>query len=256
MAVERELTGIFRYDAYRCPSCGGDLQGADRALECESDWAVPDPRYPLEYVPLESQALRQARSRLNAHQDARPSTRILELLPPWLLSPLTLGLVFVLLYFSLKSLRDVLLIYTGIPFAAVGGVFALWWRGMPFSVSVAVGFIALTGIAVLNGQILIAAIRSFLEGDRPIHEAVIEAAKQRLRPVLATAITDAVGFVPMALSTGVGAEVQRPLATVVIGGVLTSTLLTLFLLPVLYDLTARVFSMKRSPGNAHGLQQE
>lgn len=171
------------------------------------------------------------------------------------LVPLTLGLVFVLLYFSLKSLRDVLLIYTGIPFAAVGGVFALWWRGMPFSVSAAVGFIALTGIAVLNGQILIAAIRSFLEGDKPIREAVIEAAKQRLRPVLATAITDAAGFVPMALSTGVGAEVQRPIATVVIGGVLTSTLLTLFLLPVLYDLTARVFSMKRSAGNAHGLQR-
>ena len=155
-----------------------------------------------------------------------------------LLVPLTLGLVFVLLYFSLKSLRDVLLIYTGIPFAVVGGVLALWWRGMPFSVSAAVGFIALTGIAVLNGQILVAAIRWYCDQRMPIREAVLAAAKQRLRPVLATAITDAAGFVPMAISTGVGAEVQRPLATVVVGGVLSSTMLTLFVLPLLYDLVA------------------
>jgi cobalt-zinc-cadmium resistance protein CzcA len=148
--------------------------------------------------------------------------------------PLTLGLVFFLLYFSLNNLRDVLLIYTGIPFAVVGGVFALAYRGMPFSVSAAVGFIALSGIAVLNGQILIAAIRTARETGRSVQDAVFTAARQRLRPVLATAITDAAGFVPMALSTGVGAEVQRPLATVVIGGVLTSTLLTLFVLPVVF----------------------
>jgi cobalt-zinc-cadmium resistance protein CzcA len=150
------------------------------------------------------------------------------------LVPLTLALIFFLLYFSLKSLRDVLLIYTGIPFAVVGGVFSLWYRGMPFSVSAAVGFIALTGIAVLNGQILVAAIRSFREAGHALREAVMMAAKQRLRPVLATAITDAAGFIPMAISTGVGAEVQRPLATVVIGGIMTSTLLTLFVLPLLY----------------------
>ncbi|MBT8246362.1 MAG: efflux RND transporter permease subunit, partial [Acidimicrobiia bacterium] len=152
--------------------------------------------------------------------------------------PMTLAFVFLLLYFSLKNFREVLLIYTGIPFAAVGGVFALWLRGIPFSVSAAIGFIALTGIAVLNGQILVAAIRSFLEQGRPLAEAVTDAAKQRLRPVLATAITDAVGFIPMAVSTGVGAEVQRPLATVVVAGVLTSTILTLFVLPLLYMLTA------------------
>ena len=148
--------------------------------------------------------------------------------------PLTLLIVFFLLFFSLKSLRDVVIIYTGIPFAAVGGVLALWYRGMPFSVSAAVGFIALAGIAVLNGQILVSAIRSFREEGLALADAVMTAAKQRLKPVLATGITDAAGFVPMALSTGVGAEVQRPLATVVIGGILTSTLLTLLVLPAVY----------------------
>jgi cobalt-zinc-cadmium resistance protein CzcA len=159
--------------------------------------------------------------------------------------PVTLLLVFFLLYFSLKNLREVLLIYTGIPFAAVGGVFALWARGMPFSVSAAVGFIALGGIAVLNGQILVSAIRAFIDQGNELRSAVTEAARQRLRPVLATAITDAVGFLPMAISTGVGAEVQRPLATVVVAGVLTSTVLTLFVLPILYLIV-----MKRSPRRA------
>jgi cobalt-zinc-cadmium resistance protein CzcA len=151
-----------------------------------------------------------------------------------LVVPLTLLLIFILLWFSLKRLRDVLIIYTGIPLAAVGGVFALWLRGIPFSVSAAVGFIALAGLAVLNGQVLVAAIRNFLDAGKPLAEAVTGAARQRLLPVVATAVVDAAGFLPMALSTGVGAEVQRPLATVVIGGVLTSTLLTLFILPALY----------------------
>lgn len=153
--------------------------------------------------------------------------------------PVTLLLVFFLLYFSLKDFRDVLLIYTGIPFALIGGVFSLWIRDIPFSVSAAVGFIALSGIAVLNGQILVSAIRLFVDKGEDLRESVVQAARQRLRPVLATAITDAVGFVPMAISTGIGAEVQRPLATVVIGGVLTSTLLTLFVLPLLYTLFGR-----------------
>ncbi|MDT8441847.1 MAG: CusA/CzcA family heavy metal efflux RND transporter [Desulfuromonadales bacterium] len=153
-----------------------------------------------------------------------------------LVVPLTLALIFVLLYFSLKRLRDVLIIYTGIPLAAVGGIVALHLRGIPFSVSAAIGFIALSGIAVLNGQVLVAAIRGLLDDGLPLVEAVTGAARQRLVPVLATAVTDAVGFLPMAVSVGVGAEVQRPLATVVIGGVLTSTLLTLFVLPALYLL--------------------
>ena len=166
--------------------------------------------------------------------------------------PLVLLLVFVLLYFSMKRLRDVLIIYSGIPFAAVGAILALWWRGIPFSVSAAVGFIALTGIAVLNGQILIEAVREYTGRGLPHRESVIEAAKSRLRPVLATGITDAVGFLPMAISTGVGSEVQRPLATVVIGGVVTSTLLTLLVLPALTSLFGAAHAdpdppAKRSP---------
>ena len=148
--------------------------------------------------------------------------------------PIALLLIFLMLYFSLKNFIDVFIIYTGIPFAFIGGVFALWGRGMPFSVSAAVGFIALSGIAVLNGQILVSTIRMLRKEGLVLDEAVKGAAKQRLLPVMATAITDAAGFIPMAISTGVGAEVQRPLATVVIGGVTTCTLLTLFVLPALY----------------------
>lgn len=150
--------------------------------------------------------------------------------------PLTLLMVFVLLFFSLKSLRDVCIIYTGVPFAVIGGVFALYLRGIPFSVSAAVGFIALIGIAVLNGQIMVVAIRGFREEGMSLLESIVEGGKQRLRPVLATAVTDVAGFIPMAISTGVGAEVQRPLATVVIGGMISGTLLTLFVLPILYRL--------------------
>ncbi len=153
--------------------------------------------------------------------------------------PLTLLLIFILLYFSLNRLRDVLIIYTGIPFAAIGGIYALWLREIPFSVSAAIGFIALSGIAVLNGQVLVSAIQSFLKEGFGLKDAVYHAAQQRLRPVLATAITDAAGFIPMALSTGVGAEVQRPLATVVVGGVITSTILTLLVLPLLYTVFGR-----------------
>lgn len=149
--------------------------------------------------------------------------------------PITLALIFFLLYFSMGNLRDVLIIYTGIPFAAIGAVGALWWRGIPFSVSAAVGFIALAGIAVLNGQIMVSTIRNNLREGLVFGNAIVSGARERLRPVLATAITDAVGFIPMALSTGVGAEVQRPLATVVVGGVITSTILTLFVLPALFQ---------------------
>lgn len=168
--------------------------------------------------------------------------------------PAVLLLVFVLLFFSMKKIRDVLIIYSGIPFAAVGAIVALWGRGIPFSVSAAVGFIALAGIAVLNGQILIGAVREFANRGLPRGQAIIEAAKTRLRPVLATGITDAAGFIPMAISTGVGSEVQRPLATVVIGGIVTSTVLTLFVLPVLSFLfggsgeDSRGAAMQRSEG--------
>ena len=153
--------------------------------------------------------------------------------------PLTLLLVFFLLYLSMRRIGDTLIVFTGNPLAAVGGVLALWIRGLPFSVSAAVGFIALSGIAVLNGQVLVSTIRRLLSEGNGMMETVRSAGRLRLRPVLATAITDAAGFLPMAVSMGVGAEVQRPLATVVIGGVLTSTMLTLFVLPLLFVLFQR-----------------
>jgi cobalt-zinc-cadmium resistance protein CzcA len=156
--------------------------------------------------------------------------------------PLTLLLVFFLLYLSLRRIGDTLIVFTGIPLAAVGGVLALWIRGLPFSVSAAVGFIALSGIAVLNGQVLVSTIRRLLSEGNGMLATVQAAGRLRLRPVLATAITDAAGFLPMAVSMGVGSEVQRPLATVVIGGVLTSTLLTLFVLPLLFVLFERRLS--------------
>jgi cobalt-zinc-cadmium resistance protein CzcA len=173
----------------------------------------------------------------------RAQTRLMVVVPAVLL------LVFILLFLSMKNLRDVLIIYTGIPFAAIGAIFALWLRDIPFSVSAAVGFIALAGIAVLNGQILIEAVREFAGRGLTRDVSVIEAAKTRLRPVLATAVTDAAGFLPMAVSLGVGSEVQRPLATVVIGGIITSTLLTLFVLPVLSLVFGRTSESAISPGN-------
>jgi cobalt-zinc-cadmium resistance protein CzcA len=150
--------------------------------------------------------------------------------------PASLALVFALLYLVFNNLRDGLLVFTGIPFALTGGVCALWLRGIPFSISAAVGFIALSGVAVLNGLVMISFIRQLREGGAPLGEAVRAGALARLRPVLMTALVASLGFLPMALATGTGAEVQRPLATVVIGGILSSTLLTLVLLPVIYEM--------------------
>ncbi len=148
--------------------------------------------------------------------------------------PMALGLIFVLLYFSLGTLRDVLIVATGIPLGAVGGVLALWLRGMPFTVSAAVGFVALSGVAILNGLVLVEFIKQKLQAGSPLLEAVRDGCLVRLRPVLMGALVAAVGFIPMAVNVGVGGEVQRPLATVVIGGVVSNTLLTLLVLPTLY----------------------
>lgn len=151
--------------------------------------------------------------------------------------PVSLILIFILLHFAFKSIRDSLMIYSAIPLSAVGGILMLWVRGMPFSISAGVGFIALFGIAVLNGIVLIEHFKELKEeGIADIKERVIKGAKQRLRPVLLTASAAALGFLPMAVSTSAGAEVQRPLATVVVGGLITATLLTLIVLPVLYSL--------------------
>jgi cobalt-zinc-cadmium resistance protein CzcA len=153
-----------------------------------------------------------------------------------LVVPLALALIAGLLYLTFRRWLDAALVFTAVPFAMVGGVFALWGRGLPFSISAAVGFIALCGVAVLNGLVLVSSIRQECAGGEPPGEAIERAARRRLRPVLMTALVASLGFVPMALNTGIGAEVQRPLATVVIGGVLSSTLLTLFVLPVLVAL--------------------
>ncbi len=148
--------------------------------------------------------------------------------------PIALALIFTLLYLTFGSPRDALLVFTGVPFAAVGGVAALWLRDMPFSISAGVGFIAVSGVSVLGQLVLVSSIRQLRAAGRRLAEAISEAAQTRLRPVLMTGMVAALGFVPMALNTGVGAEVQRPLATVVIGGVVSSTLATLVVLPAIY----------------------
>lgn len=148
--------------------------------------------------------------------------------------PVALLLVFTLLFMMFNNVKDGLLVFTGIPFALTGGVLALWLRDIPLSISAGVGFIALSGVAVLNGLVMLAFIRNLREEGRSLVDAVNEGALTRLRPVLMTALVASLGFVPMALATGTGAEVQRPLATVVIGGILSSTALTLLVLPALY----------------------
>lgn len=160
--------------------------------------------------------------------------------------PMALLLIFVLLYFAFHSVRQSLLIYTAIPLSAIGGVFALWIRDMPFSISAGVGFIALFGVAVLNGIVLIAEFNRLRKGGlTDLHQIIISGAITRLRPVLMTALVASLGFLPMALSNGSGAEVQKPLATVVIGGLITATALTLLVLPVLYYLFEKG-TLKRS----------
>jgi cobalt-zinc-cadmium resistance protein CzcA len=153
--------------------------------------------------------------------------------------PVALLLVFVLLFAMFNNVKDGLLVFSGVPFALTGGIVALWLRDIPFSISAGVGFIALSGVAVLNGLVMIAFIRSLRDDGMPLDEAVQQGALTRLRPVLMTALVASLGFIPMAIATGTGAEVQRPLATVVIGGILSSTALTLLVLPILYRVFHR-----------------
>ncbi|WP_438043449.1 efflux RND transporter permease subunit [Sorangium sp. So ce128] len=150
--------------------------------------------------------------------------------------PIALGLILLLLYFTYGRVLDAVRVFTGVPFAAIGGVVALWLRDLPFSISAGVGFVALSGVAVLGDMVLVSTIRQLTAAGMPVRDAIERAAERRLRPVLMTALVASLGFVPMALNTGVGAEVQRPLATVVIGGVISSTLLTLLVLPALYSV--------------------
>lgn len=153
-----------------------------------------------------------------------------------LVVPAALILIFMLLYATYGRVLDAARVFTGVPFAAVGGIAALWLRDMPFSISAGVGFVALSGVAVLGDMVLVSTLRQYLDRGMPLMQAIRRAAEQRLRPVLMTGLVASIGFLPMALNTGTGAEVQRPLATVVVGGVLSAMLLTLIVIPVLYSL--------------------
>jgi cobalt-zinc-cadmium resistance protein CzcA len=164
--------------------------------------------------------------------------------------PLTLLLIFGLLYLTYHNLIDALRVFTGLPFAWVGGIVALWLRDMPFSISAAVGFIAMSGVAVLDDMILVSYIRQLREKGMELEESVTQAAMTRLRPVLMTTLVASLGFLPMALSTGVGSEVQRPLATVVIGGVIGAMIMSLLVLRVLYMVFNTPVSSK------HEIQRE
>ncbi len=156
-----------------------------------------------------------------------------------LLVPITLALIFALLGVAFGSAKDAALIFSGVPLALTGGIVALWLRDIPMSITAGVGFITLSGVAVLTGVVLVSAIRDRLAHGDDIDTAISEGAMLRLRPILMVAMVAALGFLPMALNTGTGAEVQRPLATVVIGGILSSTLLTLLVLPGLYRMAWR-----------------
>lgn len=161
--------------------------------------------------------------------------------------PIALFLILFLLYMAFNSVQKALLIFLAVPLSAVGGVLALWIRGLPFSISAGIGFIALFGVAVLNGIVLVNEfIRLEKDGDKSLQERIIDGAKNRLRPVLMTALVASLGFLPMAISTGSGAEVQRPLATVVIGGLVTATMLTLLVLPTVYYVAEKRKNMKNA----------
>ena len=213
----------------QCNVPGGDMGGfvAEARRRVAERFQLPGGRYRLEWGG-QFETLERAQARLA------------------IVAPVALLLIFGLLYLTYRRLGDVLLVFAAVPFGLVGGVLALWGRGLPFSISAAVGFIALSGVSVLNSMVLVSFIRHLRMRNVPLERAVEEAALTRLRPVLMTALVASLGFLPMALSTGVGAEVQRPLATVMIGGVCTSTLMTLLLLPALY----RTFGPRAVPEEA------
>lgn len=224
VAYQSGAAQISRDNAQRRIVVGGNVRGRDVESVIEEVQAVLDqklhlpPGYRITYGG-QFENLQAAKSRLS------------------IAVPVALALIFVLLYVAFRSFKESILIFTAIPMSAIGGIVALWLRDMPFSISAGVGFIALFGVAVLNGIVLIAYFNQLeKEGVKNIYERIRQGTLVRLRPVLMTAAVASLGFLPMAISQGAGAEVQRPLATVVIGGLITSTLLTLVLLPVLYSL--------------------
>ena len=226
---------ISRDDTHRRTYVGINVRGRDVKSLIEEIKGVLDenldlpPGYYIQYG--------------GAFENLETATRRLQLVVP-----LSLGLIFLLLFLALRSFKQTIMIYIAIPLAAIGGVFSLWLRDMPFSISAGIGFIVLFGIAVLNGLVLINGWNELKEdGDLPLKDRIIQGAKRRIRPIILTASTDILGFLPMALSTSAGAEVQRPLATVVIGGMITATLLTLFILPILYSWTEKGFGSVPKP---------
>jgi heavy metal efflux system protein len=223
VVINREATErrLFVQVNVRGRDLGGFAEEAEAAIE--RDVRLP-PGYRIE-LGGQFENLRRARGRLL-----------------WVV-PSALLLIAGLLYTTFRDLRAALLLLVNVPFAATGGILALAARGLPFSISAGVGFVALFGVAMLNGLVLVSQTRSFVAEGMSWREAAVQGALRRLRPVLSTALVASLGFVPMAIATGAGAEVQRPLATVVIGGLLTSTLLTMVVLPA---LLARVASRRAS----------
>lgn len=173
-----------------------------------------------------------------------------------LVVPIALLLIFGLLYALFRSVKDAAIVFSGVPLALTGGVLALLLRGLPLSISAGVGFIALSGVAVLNGLVMLSFIRSLRAEGRPLDAAVREGALTRLRPVLMTALVASLGFLPMAFNVGAGAEVQRPLATVVIGGIISSTILTLLVLPALYRMVHRETEQERETWESSGVRPQ
>jgi len=219
--VEEQVSSISREFAQRRAAIMVNLRGRDvesfvlEAQEKVSESIELPPGYAIEFGG-QFKNLQEARARL------------------MVIVPSALLVIFILIFFAFGSIHQALVVYTGIPLAATGGILALWLRDMPFSISAGIGFIALSGIAVLNGVVMVTYFNQLREQGRGVLDAVMEGALTRFRPVLMTALVASFGFVPMALAAGAGAEVQRPLATVVIGGIITSTLLTLIILPMLY----------------------
>jgi heavy metal efflux system protein len=221
--VEEKVNAIIREMGQRRAAIMVNLRGRDVesfVLEAQRKVAEEvklEPGYSVEFGG-QFKNLQEARARLSV------------------IVPVALVVIFLLIFMAFGSLRQVLLIYTGIPLAVTGGIFALWLRGMPFSISAGIGFIALSGVAVLNGLMMVSYYNQLRETGKSLLDAIIEGSLTRLRPVMMTAMVASLGFLPMALGHGAGAEVQRPLATVVIGGIISSTFLTLVVLPILYQL--------------------
>ena len=221
--VEEKVNAITREMGQRRAAIMVNLRGRDvESFVLEARKKVADqvklaPGYSVEFGG-QFKNLQEARARLG------------------IIVPVALVVIFLLIFMAFGSLRQVVLIYTGIPLAVTGGIFALWLRGMPFSISAGVGFIALSGVAVLNGLMMVSYYNQLRETGKSLFDAIIEGSLTRLRPVMMTAMVASLGFLPMALGHGAGAEVQRPLATVVIGGIISSTFLTLVVLPILYQV--------------------